>query len=145
MWSTEKVTLDRYLIPTMSNNSLIQIGGPEKGQCGMRAEASSTHNRHETPALPSLSSLPPKPKLEQEFSSHRLELDANEVDVPVCSAGNVPLIDKGFDQALSDNRWRPYASIGCEPNITWLAVFHPAMNPHVDEQRTFDNQSSIAC
>ena len=107
MWSTEKVTLNLYLIPTMNNNSRIQVGGPEKGQCGMRAEASSTHNRHEIPALPSLSSLPLKPKLEQEFSSHHLELDANEVDVSVCGAGNVPLSDEAFDQAV----WQPVETL----------------------------------
>ena len=38
----------------MKNDSLIQIGGPEKGQCGMRAEASSCHNYHGGPALPSV-------------------------------------------------------------------------------------------
>ena len=30
-------------MPTMNNNSLIQIDGPDKGQCGMKAEASSAH------------------------------------------------------------------------------------------------------
>ena len=41
-------------MPTMNNNSLIQSDGPEKNQRGMRAEASSAHNRHGAPALPSV-------------------------------------------------------------------------------------------
>ena len=53
-WSTGNVALDNYLMPTMNYNSLIQIGGPEKGQCGMRVESSSAHNHHEAPALSSV-------------------------------------------------------------------------------------------
>ena len=67
LWSTGKVVLDQHLMPTMNKNSLIQIGGPEKGQCGMRAEASLDRNRREAPARLSLTSLPPKPQLEQEL------------------------------------------------------------------------------
>ena len=40
LWSTGNVALDQHLMPTMNKNSLIQIGGPEKGQCRIRAEAS---------------------------------------------------------------------------------------------------------
>ena len=50
-WSTGNLALDRYLIPTMNDNSLIQIGGPEKGQCGTRAEANLALSCHEAPAL----------------------------------------------------------------------------------------------
>ena len=54
VWSTGNVALDRYLMPIINNNSLIQIGGPEKGQCGMRAEASSVHSCHRALALSSV-------------------------------------------------------------------------------------------
>ena len=64
----------------MNNNSLIQIGGPEKGQCGMRAEASLDHNRREAPAHLSLSSLQPKPQLEQELPYLYHELDTSVGD-----------------------------------------------------------------
>ena len=47
----------------VTNNSLIQIGGPEKGQCGMGAEASSAHSHYEASALKSRSSQPRKPQL----------------------------------------------------------------------------------
>ena len=38
-------------MPTMDNNSLIQMGGPEKGQCGTEAEANLARSYHATPAL----------------------------------------------------------------------------------------------
>ena len=34
IWSTGNVALDRYLMPFMNYNFLMQIGGPEKGPCG---------------------------------------------------------------------------------------------------------------
>ena len=73
-WSTRNVALDHYLMLTMNNNSLTQIGGPEKGQCGIRAEASSAHNHHEA-------SLPPKQQLELELPYHWHELNATVSDV----------------------------------------------------------------
>ena len=95
----------------MNNNSLTQIGGPEKGQCGTGTEANSARSCHEVPALTSQFSLQPKEQREQELSSHHLKLDASEVDVPVNNAGDTSLIDESevplssvvFAQALSDN------------------------------------------
>ena len=86
----------------MNDNSVIQIGGPEKGQCGTAAEAKSARSCHEAPTLTS------------QFS-HHLELDANEVDGVVSNAGDVSLTEEGevpvssvvFSQTRSDNRWRP--------------------------------------
>ena len=78
-------------MPTMNKNSLIQIGGTEKGQCGMRAEASLDHNRREAPARLSLLSLPPKPQLEQELPYFYPELDASVGDVSLGTVGGVSL------------------------------------------------------
>ena len=117
-WSTGYVALDHYLMPTMNNNSLIQIDGPEKGQCGMRAESSSAHNHHEAPVLTSQFSQQLRVEWKQGLSSHHLELDANKIDVVVSNAGDVSLTDESkvpvssvvFAKALSDNGWRPDAS-----------------------------------
>ena len=86
LWSTGNVALDHYLMPTM-NNSLIQIGGPEKGKCGMRAEASLDHSHHEASAHLSLSSLPPKPQLEQELPYLYHELNASEGNISLGTVG----------------------------------------------------------
>ena len=112
VWSTGNVALDHYLMPTMNNNSLIQIGGPEKGQCGTRTEANSARSCHEAPALTSQFSQQPKQQWEQELSSHHLELDASEVDVPVDNTGDISLIEEGevplssvaFARAVSDSQ-----------------------------------------
>ena len=77
----------RSLVPTKNNNFLIQISGPEYSQCGMKAEASLAHNRHGAPALPSLSSLPPKPQLGLKLPYHHLELNT--------SVGNI-CVDEGL-------------------------------------------------
>ena len=79
----------------MNDNFLIQIGGPEKGQCGTRTEANSARSCHEAPALTSQFSQQPKQQWEQELSSHHLELDASEVDVPVDNTGDISLIEEG--------------------------------------------------
>ena len=78
-------------MPTMNKNSLIQIGGPEKGQCGMRAEASLDHNRRAAPARLSLFLLPPKPQLEQELPYLYHELDSSVGDVSLGTVGDVSL------------------------------------------------------
>ena len=60
----------------------------KKGQCGTRAEANSARRCHEAAALMSqwsLFSQQPKIQWKQELSSHHLDLNANEVDVPVSS------------------------------------------------------------
>ena len=62
----------------MNKNSLIQVGDPEKGQCGMRAEASLDQNHHVAPARLSLFSLP---QLEQELPYLYYELDASVGEV----------------------------------------------------------------
>ena len=84
----------------MNNNSLIQIGGLEKGQCGMRAEASSAHNHHEASARLSLSSLPPKPQLKQELPYLYHELDPSVGDVSLGTVGDV-FLDKDEMKACS--------------------------------------------
>ena len=73
----------------MNKNSLIQIGGPEKGQCGMRAEASLDRSRREVPTHLSLSSLLPKPLLEQELPYLYHELDASVGDASLGTVGHV--------------------------------------------------------
>ena len=55
------------------------------------------------------------------MSSHHLELDASEVNVPVNNAGDVSLIEEdevplssvAFARALSDSQWKPDASPVC--------------------------------
>ena len=55
------------------------------------------------------------------MSSHHLEQDASEVDVPVDNAGDVSLIEEGevplssvaFARALFDSQWKPGASPVC--------------------------------
>ena len=42
-------------MPTINRSSSIQIGGPEKSQCGIKPEASSAHNHHGASILHSLS------------------------------------------------------------------------------------------
>ena len=51
IFSTANVALDRYLMPTIDNNSLIHIGGPEKAQCGITTEVSSAYSHHGVSAL----------------------------------------------------------------------------------------------
>ena len=75
----------------MKNDSLIQIGGPEKGQCGMRAEASSYHNYHGGPALPYLSSLSPKPQWGRELPYHYFELVVSVSDISPSTVGDLCL------------------------------------------------------
>ena len=65
-------------MPTVNHNSLIQIIGPEKGQCGIGAKASSAYSHRAT--LQPLSSPPPKPQLEQELPYRSLGLDASVGD-----------------------------------------------------------------
>ena len=92
----------------MNKNSLIQIGGPEKGQCGMRAEASLNQNHHAAPAHLSLFSLPPKPQLEQELPYLYPELDASVGDVSLDTVGDVSLDTVG-DVSLDEMKacsWR---------------------------------------
>ena len=89
VWSTGNVALHHYLMPTMNNNSLIQIGGPEKGQCRMKAEASSAHSHHGALAHLSLSSLPPGPQLEQGLHYLCHELDARVGDASLGTVGDV--------------------------------------------------------
>ena len=63
---------------TINNNSLIQIGGPEKDQCGTKAKANLARSCHATPAQASQLLLflqQPKIQWKQEWSSHHLELD----------------------------------------------------------------------
>ena len=96
IWFTGNVASDCYLMLTMNNNFLIQISGLENDQC-----ASLAHNRHGAPALPSLSSLSPKPQFEQELPYHYLELDT--------SVGNV-CVDEGEMRAcaqVSGRVWQP--------------------------------------
>ena len=76
-------------MPTVNHNSLIQIGGPEKGQCGIGAESRSAHRHRAT--LQRLSSPPPKPQLGQELLYLYLELDASEGNVPLGTVGDVCL------------------------------------------------------
>ena len=76
-------------MPTINKNSLIQIGGLEKGQCGMRAEASLDHNHREASERLSLSSLPPKPQLEQELPYFYHELDGSVGDISLSTVGDV--------------------------------------------------------
>ena len=78
----------------MNNNSLIQIGGPEKGQCGTGAETNSAYSCHEAPVLTSQFSQQPRVQWEQELPSHHLELNDDEGDVAVSNAGNVSLTDE---------------------------------------------------
>ena len=68
-------------MPTIKNNSLIQIGGLEKGQCGMKAKANSAHNCCGAPTLQSPSSLPPKPQLGQKLPYRYLKLNTSMSDV----------------------------------------------------------------
>ena len=84
----------------MNINSVIQICGLEKGQCGMRAEASSAHNHHEAPALPSLSSLPPKQQLEQELPYHCHERVPNVADVSLNIVSDI-FLDEGETKACA--------------------------------------------
>ena len=73
----------------MNNNSLIQIGGLAKGQCGIRVEASLDHNHHEAPARLSLFSLPPRPQLKQALPYLYHELDASVGDASLGTVGHV--------------------------------------------------------
>ena len=50
IWSTGTVALDHHLKYTMDNNSVIQIGGPENGQCGTKAKANLACSCHAAPA-----------------------------------------------------------------------------------------------
>ena len=136
-WSTGNGALDHYIMPTLNNNSPIQIGGPAKGQCGTRDKANSARNGHAAPALTSqwsLFSQQPKTQWEQELSTHHLKLDTNGINVLVCSAVNVSLSDKGevpvysvsFQRLCLTTSGHPtlLQDVGllclgcCEPNIT---------------------------
>ena len=55
----------------------------------MKAEANLDHNRREAPARLSLSSLPPKPQLEQELPYLYHELDASVGNVSLGTVGDV--------------------------------------------------------
>ena len=149
LWSTGNVALDQHLMPTMNKNSLIQIGGPEKGQCGMRAEASLNQNHHAAPAHLSLFSLPPKPQLKQELPYLYPELDASVGDVSLDTVGDVSLdtvgdvsldemkacslasVDVG-DSSLgrSGSQLTHDASLECEPSLLqpWKTLHHTADN-----------------
>ena len=81
--------LDQHLMPTMNKNFLIQIGGLEEGQFGMRAEASLDHDRREAPARLSPSSVLPKPQFEQELPYLYHKLDASVGDVSLGTVGDV--------------------------------------------------------
>ena len=81
IWSTGNVAVDRYLIPTMNTNFRIQIGGPEKGQYSMGAEASSAYNRRGASILQPLSSLLLKPQVGQELPHRSVDLDTSVGDV----------------------------------------------------------------
>lgn len=65
-------------MPTINRSSSIQIGGPEKSQCGIKPEASSAHNHHGASILHSLSSPPLKPQFRQQLPYHPIEQDASE-------------------------------------------------------------------
>ena len=153
----------------MNKNSLIQIGGPEKGQCGMRAEASLHRSRREVPTHLSLSSLLPKPQLEQELPYLYHELDASVGDVSLGTAGDVFLgmdemkacslasVDVG-DSSLgqSGSQLTHDASLECELSLLqpWKTLHHTADNSlgvcepsrvyggHVGEKRTSDSRNS---
>ena len=83
-------------IPSINNNSLIQIGGLEAAQCGMRADASSAHNRRNAPTLHSRSSPLPKPQLEQELSYDYLKLNASVSDVSLNTVGDACLDEENM-------------------------------------------------
>ena len=85
-------------MPTVNHNSLIQIGGPEKGQCGIRAESRSAHRHRAT--LQRLSSPPPKPQLGQELPYRSLGLDASVGDFSLSTVGDACL-DEGRMQACA--------------------------------------------
>ena len=153
----------------MNKNSLIQIGGPEKGQCGMRAEASLDQNHHAAPAHLSLFSLPPKPQLEQELPYLYHELDASVGDVSLGTVGDVFLgmdemkacslasVDVG-DSSLgqSGSQLTHDASLECELSLLQprKTLHHTADNSlgvcepsrvyggHVGEERTSDSRNS---
>ena len=153
----------------MNKNSLIQIGGPEKGQCGMRAEASLHRSRREVPTHLSLSSLLPKPQLEQELPYLYHELDASVGDVSLGTVGDVFLgmdemkacslasVDVG-DSSLgqSGSQLTHDASLECELSLLQprKTLHHTADNSlgvcepsrvyggHVGEKRTSDSRNS---
>ena len=86
IWSTGNVALHRYLMSAINSKSLIQIGGLAKGQCVMRAEASSAHSCHGALALPSVFTA-----TEATLPYHYLELDTSVGDVSLSTEGNLCL------------------------------------------------------
>ena len=121
-------------MPTMNKNSLIQIGGPEKGQCGMRAEASLDHNRRAAPARLSLFSLPPKTQLEQELPYLQYELDASVGDVSLgmsemkaCSLASVDAGNSSLGQ--SSSQLTHDVSLECE--LSLLTILQASVDPIV--------------
>ena len=132
-------------MPTMSNNSLMQIGGPKQGQCGMRAKAGSADDRSGalTQQSLSLSSLPPKPQLGQELLDHYLDLDVSVGDVSLSTVGDVCL-DEGEikacaqvsvnagDSSLVPSRSQLTHGVSpeCEPSLPqpWKTVHRTAGN-----------------
>ena len=156
-------------MPTMNKNSLIQIGGPEKGQCGMRAEANLDHNRREAPARLSLSSLLPKPQLEHglPYLYHELDASVGNVslgtvgdvflgidEIKACSLASVDVGDSSLGQ--SGSQLTHDASLECELSLLqpWKTLHHTADNSldvckpsrvyggHVGEERTSDSRNS---
>ena len=66
----------------------------------MRAESSSAHNHHESPAQSSLSSQPLKQQLEPELPYHCHELYATVGDIALSIAGEA-FLDEGEMEACA--------------------------------------------
>ena len=101
----------------------------------MRAEASLDRSRREVPTHLSLSSLLPKPQLEQELPYLYHELDASVGDVflgmdemKACSLASVDVGDSSLGQ--SGSQLTHDASLECELSLLqpWRTLHHTADN-----------------
>ena len=167
-WTTGDAALDHHL---MLNNSLVQIGGPEKGRWVNGTGTNQSPSQNHLVAMQPELHHPSQPHLAQmglELSSHSELQAASEDDVSAnvgdACAGEV-IFGKSSSGAHVQERsqfdilQRPDVAHGCEPsrhlqtrntchtagNVSLGDVSSHVCEAHVDEQRKLDSRSSTAC